>query len=111
MRGTKTAGSSATLPVAPEMWEWVRRAVPSPLGYKWLHEYWCRARKAVGADGVRLHDLRHLTAMALTNAGRPEASVQTTMRHATADMTRRYARQRDKGENAKVMAEALLASA
>jgi integrase len=81
------------------------------LGYKWLHEYWYRARKAVGAGDVRLHDLRHLTAQALVNAGRSEASVQSTMRHATAAMTRRYAKQRDKGENAKVMAEVLLATA
>lgn len=91
--------------------EWVQRAVPSSLGYKWLHEYWYRARKAVGADAVRLHDLRHLTAMTLTDVGRSEASVQTTMRHATVEMTRRYAKQRDKGQNAKIMAEALLASA
>jgi hypothetical protein len=55
--GTKTAGSAATLPVAPEMWEWVRAAVPSPLAYKWLREHWVRARKAVGAGDVRLHDL------------------------------------------------------
>jgi integrase len=109
--GTKTAGSSATLPVAPEMWEWVRRAVPAPVQYTWLHLYWYRARKAVGAGDVRIHDLRHLTAMVLTEAGRSEASVQTTMRHASPDMTRRYARQRDKGQNAKVMAEVLLASA
>jgi integrase len=81
--GTKTTGSTATLPVAPEMWEWVRRAVPSPLQYKWLREYWVRARKSVGADDERLHDLRHLPAQLLANAGRPEASIQSTMRHAT----------------------------
>lgn len=109
--GTKTAGSSATLPVAPHMWGWVRRAVPSPLAYTWLHLYWYRARKAVGAGDVRIHDLRHLTAMALTEVGQSEASVQTTMRHATPSMTRRYAKQRDKGQNANVMAEVMLALA
>lgn len=109
--GTKTAGSVATLPVADAMWPWVKAAVPSPLAYKWLREYWVRARKAAGAGDVRLHDLRHLTAQALVNAGRSEASVQTTMRHASADMTRRYARQRDKGENAQALAEVMLASA
>ncbi|MGH2667618.1 MAG: tyrosine-type recombinase/integrase [bacterium] len=108
--GTKTAGSSATLPVAPEMWEWVRRAVPSPLAYRWLPEHWVRARKAVGAGDVRLHDLRHLTAQLLVNAGQPEASVQSTMRHATAGMTRRYAKQRDRGENAQTLADVLLAT-
>lgn len=109
--GTKTAGSSATLPVAPEMWEWVRAAVPSPLAYKWLREHWVRARKAVGAGDVRLHDLRHFPAQLLVNAGRSEASVQSTMRHATPSMTRRYSRQRDRGENAKTLAEVFLASA
>ncbi len=109
--GTKTASSVATLPVAAEMWPWVTRAVPAPLAYKWLREYWVRARNAVGAGDVRLHDLRHFTAQTLVNAGRSEASVQTTMRHATADMTRRYAKQRERGENAQALAEVLLATA
>jgi len=109
--GTKTAGSVATLPVAAEMWPWVTRAVPAPLAYKWLREYWVRARKAVGAGDVRLHDLRHFTAQTLVNAGRSEANVQTTMRHATAGMTRRYAKQRERGENAQALAEVLLATA
>ncbi len=65
----------------------------------------------MGAGDVRLHDLRHFTAQTLVNAGRSEASVQTTMRHATADMTRRYAKQRERGENAQALAEALLATA
>jgi integrase len=108
--GTKTVGSAATLPVAPEMWAWVKAAVPSPLGYKWLRTHWVRARKAVEAGDVRLHDLRHFTAQLLVNAGRTEASVQSTMRHATASMTRRYAKQRDRGENAQALADVLLAT-
>jgi integrase len=106
--GTKTASSAATLPVAPEMWAWVKAAVPSPLGYKWLRTHWVRARNAVQAGDVRLHDLRHFPAQLLVNAGQSEASVQSTMRHATASMTRRYAKQRDRGENAKVLADVLL---
>jgi integrase len=108
--GTKTAGSAATLPVAEALWPWVRAAVPSPLGYKWLREYWVRARAAVGAGDIRLHDLRHFTAQLLVNAGRPEAAVQRTLRHATPAMTRRYAMMRDRGENAKALAEVLLAT-
>lgn len=108
--GTKTAASAAVLPVAPEMWDWVKAAIPSPLGYKWLRQHWVRARKAVGAGDVRLHDLRHLTAQALVNVGRSEASVQATMRHATPAMTRRYAMQRDRGENAQALANVLLAA-
>jgi integrase len=69
--------------------------VPSPLAYKWLREHWVRARKAAGAGDVRLHDLRHFTAQLLVNAGRPEAAVQGTLRHATPAMTRRHAMMRD----------------
>jgi integrase len=126
--GTKTASSAVPLPVAEALWPWITRAVPAPLHYKWLRLYWTRACLATGAatmvpdtrrldasgkpkqryEGARLHDLRHLTAMMLVNAGRPEASVQHTMRHATAAMTRRYAMQRDRGENAEALANALL---
>lgn len=108
--GTKTAASVATLPVADALWPWVTAAVPAPLAYKWLREHWVRARKAVGAGDVRLHDLRHFPAQLLVNAGRSEASVQSTMRHATPAMTPRYARQRDRGENARTIADVLLAT-
>ena len=83
--------------------------MPAPVAYGWLRKYWKRALKAVGADTtLRIHDLRHLTAQLLVNAGQSEASVQTTMRHATASMTRRYARQKDRGENAAALARVLL---
>ena len=107
--GSKTPGSSAVLRVDPALWPWVVAAVPSPLAYCWLRLHWKRALKAVGADPtLRLHDLRHLTAQLLVNAGQTEASVQSTMRHETASMTRRYARQKDRGENAAALARELL---
>jgi integrase len=107
--GTKTAGSSATMRVDPEMWPWIVAAVPAPGDYYHLRAAWKRALKAAEADvTLRLHDLRHLTAQLLVNAGQSEASVQTTMRHATASMTRRYAMQRDRGENAAALARVLL---
>ena len=40
----------------------------------------------------------------LVDAGASEARVQVGMRHATAAMARKYAMERDKGENAKLMA-------
>ncbi len=43
----------------------------------------------------------------LTDAGQSEARVQSFMRHATAGMTRRYARQKDHGENARALARIL----
>jgi len=107
--GTKTASSMAVLAVDPDLWPWIVRAVPAPVAYKWLRLYWKRALEAAGADTtLRLHDLRHLTAQLLVNAGQSEASVQTTMRHATAGMTRRYAKQRDRGQNAAALARVLL---
>jgi len=107
--GSKTASSAAVLRVDPDLWPWIVQAVPAPVGYNWLRTYWKRALEAVGADGtLRLHDLRHLTAQLLVNAGQSEASVQTTMRHATASMTRRYAKQKDHGENAAPLARVLL---
>lgn len=102
--GTKTAGSAATLPVDPSLWPWVVAAVPAPVQYKWLRVYWKRGLKAAGADPtLRLHDLRHCTGQWLTDAGRPEASVQRTLRHASPAMTRRYTVQRERGEDARTM--------
>jgi len=107
--GSKTATSAAVLKVDPDLWPWIVQAVPAPVTYGWLRRYWKQALEAVGADvTLRLHDLRHLTAQLLVNAGQSEASVQTTMRHATASMTRRYAKQKDRGENAAALARVLL---
>lgn len=47
----------------------------------------------------------------LTDRGASEARVQVGMRHANASMTRRYSKQRDKGENARLMADILLGAA
>lgn len=107
--GTKTAGSAAVLRVDEVLWPWVTAAVPAPVTYGWLRQYWKQALEAVGADvTLRLHDLRHLTAQVLVSSGQSEASVQATMRHATPSMTRRYAKMRDRGENAVALADALL---
>lgn len=107
--GTKTEGSAATVRVDERLWPWIKQGVPAPVRYKWLRLYWKRALAAVEADTtLRLHDLRHCYAQWLTDAGQSEARVQVGMRHATAAMTRRYARQRDGGENARMLADVLL---
>ena len=107
--GTKTDASAAVIRVDERLWEWVKRAVPAPVRYKWLRLYWKRALKAAEADEtLRLHDLRHCYGQWLSDAGQSEARIQVGMRHATAAMTRRYAKQRDKGENAKMLADVLL---
>jgi integrase len=106
--GSKTAGSSATIRVDPALWPWVTAAVPAPVRYAWLRKYWKRALLAAEADvTLRLHDLRHCTGQWLTDAGRPEASVGKSLRHASAAMTRRYTNQTDKGANASAMARIL----
>jgi len=109
--GTKTAGSAATLKVDERLWPWIQRAVPSPLKYRWLRLHWVRACQTVKAGDLRLHDLRHCYGQWLSDEGVPEARIQVGMRHATASMTRRYTKQRDKGENAKAIAEVMCASA
>ena len=101
--GGKTAGSSDTIAVGDEAWQWARRAVPSPIGYKSLYRHWKEACEAAGVHDVWLHDLRHFYGQQLTNKGRPEASVQSGLRHADPNMTRRYTRQRDRRENADMM--------
>ena len=56
---------------------------------------------------LTLHDLRHFYAQQLTDAGRPEVSVQYSLRHSDPRTARRYTRQRDRGENAQKMDEIL----
>jgi len=105
--GTKTAASSDVIRVGPEAWEWINRAVPPPLKYKWLYKHWKRACKKLGAPDLTLMDLRHFTGQMLTDAGRPEVSVQHQLRHTDPRTTRRYTRQKDRGENARTMDEIL----
>lgn len=101
--GSKTAGSADVVRVGPVAWEWVKPAVPSPVRYRALYDNWKTACKAQGAGSLTLHDLRHFYGQQLTEAGRPEVSVQSGLRHATPAMTRRYARMRDIGQNATEM--------
>ncbi|MFC1639213.1 hypothetical protein ACFL3B_00450 [Gemmatimonadota bacterium] len=110
--GTKTKVRQATISVDPRLWEWVMRAVPSPVQYKWLRLYWKRALAAVKADTtLRLKDLRHCCGQWATDEGVAEAKVQTQLRHATPSMTRRYTKSKDRGEVAHAVADHLLRSA
>ena len=105
--GTKTASSEATIQIGDEAWEWVRSAVPSPLRYKWLYRHWKRACTAAGAPDLTLHDLRHFYGQMGAETGLPEAKIQQALRHRDASMTRRYTRQRDRGEVAAGVASIL----
>jgi len=75
IRGTKTPGRAkrvvrdAVVAFDPRAWEWIDRAVPCPLAYRWLNVYWHRACKAAKVLGVRMYDLRHLSAQLAGDAG------------------------------------------
>lgn len=100
----------ATQPVHPELWAWVRAAIPLPVSIWTLREHWRIARKKAGVPHVTLHDLRHCYAQWLVSDGRSEESVQRGLRHKTPSMTRRYAMQKDRRANALVIGEVLLKS-
>ncbi len=88
----------------PAAWAWVTQAIPSPVTYRPLYDAWKRAAAAEGSPELRLYDLRHVYGQWLSDSGQPEARIQVGLRHKTAALTRRYTKQKDKGENAKVIA-------
>lgn len=106
--GTKTDLSEDVIPVHPPLWPWIERAIPCPVGTWRLRELWRRACAAVGIEGVTIHDLRHCLGQWLVAEGRPEASVQGTLRHASSEMTRRYTLQDGRAQDARVIGELLL---
>ena len=108
--GTKTPGSEDVIRVGPEGWEWVKRAIPCPVTPRTFRRRWEQARAAVGAPHARLHDLKHCLGQWSTDAGMSEAKVQVFMRHKNPDMTRRYTKQRDRGDVAQMMDELLFGS-
>ena len=107
--GTETGESRATVFVDERLWPWLEAGIPSPLRYGWMRKYWVRACEAAGISNVRLHDLRHCYRQWAVSVGVPEAAVQTALRHATPEMTKRYTKTRDKGEVARAIATVLMA--
>jgi integrase len=99
---------AATHPVDPALWPYVQAAIPVSVSHWTLRDHWTAARKQAGVGQVTLHDLRHCAGQWLVNAGQSEQSVQQTLRHKTASMTRRYTRQRDRGINAIALGDILL---
>lgn len=105
--GTKTKSSRSVVQIDEEMWPWVDSGIPSPLRYKRLRARWKEACAAAGAPDLWLHDMRHALGQWATDAGVPENKVQDALRHASPLMTRRYTRQKSRGEVAKAMGGAL----
>jgi integrase len=98
VRGTKTPGRArrvvrdAVVAFDPRVWEWIDRAVPAALAYRWLNRYWQRACKAAKVVGVRMYDLRHLSAQLAGDAGVTDRDLTVHLRHATPTMSHRYSR-------------------
>jgi integrase len=105
--GRKTRKSSGTVMVDEYFWPWVEAGIPSPLQYKWLRLQWIKACEKTGVSDLHLHDLRHAMGQWATNEGVDESKVQEALRHASPAMTRRYTRQKAKGEVARAMGRAL----
>jgi integrase len=60
---------------------------------------WDRARRTAGAEGVRLHDLRHWQATQLLDAGVPVPTVAARLGHADGTTTMKiYAHRTDRGD-------------
>lgn len=60
------------------------------LGQRAWHHHWKRARKQVGLEHVRLHDLRHSGATWATQAGATIPDVMARLGHSTVDAAMRY---------------------
>lgn|GEM_PF-2017739 len=94
--GPKTEASHSNVAVDPRCWAWIERGIPAPLGRRWLGVHWRRARDAEGCPDIRLHDLRHCLGQWTTDEGVPEKFVQSQLRHASPQMTRRYTRVKER---------------
>jgi len=93
--------------VAPAMWDWIEAAIPLPIGDKWLRRWWKRACRAAKVKGIRMYDLRHLSAQLAADAGMADSAVATHLRHSNASTTRRYTRRAVARKVAAAIGEAL----
>lgn len=101
--GTKTEESARVVELSPAAWEWLERAVPPPLGYKWTRVHFKRAAEEVGLPDLRLHDLRHLHGHVLADAGLADSKIGTQLGHTSAQTTRRYTRHGETGQAAEAV--------
>lgn len=107
INGTKTDGSVGEVQIDPDLWHYIDAGVPAPHGARWMRRVWREACAAIGVRGITLHDLRHCHGQWALDGGAQEQSVQTTLRHTTAAMTRRYVRTQQRGDVATALATQL----
>jgi integrase len=92
--------------VDPSLWPWVIAAVPAPMQEGALRRALTKAATAVGHPELRIHDLRHLSAVAAMAAGAGLDAVREHLRHADAMMTMRYLKGARREEAAAALARA-----
>ncbi|HET7853020.1 MAG TPA: site-specific integrase [Candidatus Methylomirabilis sp.] len=90
-------GKSGAIPMNETVRALLQSLGPKQEGriYPWrtdrhLWRYWDRARKAIGAPRLRLHDLRATFASDLAERGHSVKTIQGLLGHSTAEMTLRY---------------------
>lgn len=92
VQGSKTEGSTATIRVASSLAPWVRAGVPMALKRLWFRRCFKKGATAIGRPELRLHDLRHCTAMFALEGGAGIHAVRDLMRHEGAAQTLDYTR-------------------
>lgn len=82
--------------VDPRVWDWIDKAVPTPLKYKWLRIHFLRAREDAGLDPkpgqtpITLYTLRHLSGQAASKSGAELQEIAQHMGHTQLSTTMGY---------------------
>lgn len=105
--GTKTESSAEVVRVDPELWGYIRRGLPAKHAKRWYQELWLDAVRAAGRDDIHFHDLRHCHGQWAIDEGVAESKVQSSLRHSSAAMTRRYVVRNDTSEVSAAIAKVL----
>lgn len=92
VQGSKTEGSSATVRVGPSLIAWVVAGIPMRIPRRALQARFKAAAVAIGRPELRIHDLRHCTAIFALQEGAPINAVRDLMRHEGTSQTLDYTR-------------------
>jgi integrase len=106
-RRVKNKWSLRVLPVDPDLYPWIDRAIPVSLSREWLREMWYAACDRAEVSHVRLHDLRHCHGQWTLDEGIADVDVQRYVGHSTSYMTQRYRRRAERARNSQAIAKAL----
>ncbi|VVE90307.1 tyrosine-type recombinase/integrase [Pandoraea bronchicola] len=82
-------GESRTIPIHPRLHVYLKR-LPFTMDQRTYYKYFMRARKAVGLEHIRIHDLRHGAASELINNGVDLYTVGAILGHKSQQSTARY---------------------